>query len=281
MTTHKQELDYKETYTRAYRLRHPGYVKMRIFNAILSFVVIVVLIISGCSLVSYAMEDQRVTEWDNSDITSISNSVLLTETPSELWTVERGRGTPRYYPSEPVLTEAVVDETELVNIEVFDDSMLQDDTNVLTDKTSSNTQVAQRDTLTAEELEYVERVVEAEVTGTEYVWNNQYVNETEMLKSKIRVAQVFLNRVDNTSQFSNIKSLYDAVSYPGASSTVLSGRYLRVKVTDLTKEAVQIALDPNTEDMTDGALYFLADGATTCLYGDYLFTDAVGHSFFK
>lgn len=134
---------------------------------------------------------------------------------------------------------------------------------------------------TIDEMEFIYRVIEAEVTGTSYTWNGNHVGEDEMLMSKIRVCQVFLNRVKNTSKFSDITTLYEAVSQPGASSTIASGRYLRVTVTDLTKQAVEIALDPNTPDYTDGALFFLADGATYNKYGSYLFTDAVGHSFFK
>lgn len=141
--------------------------------------------------------------------------------------------------------------------------------------------VSSREILTEEQLEFVERVVEAEVTGTVYKWNGEHVDDDEMLKSKIRVVQVFLNRAEDTERFSKVTSLYEAISYPGASSTVRSGRYLDVEVTDLTREAVQIALDPNTEDLTDGALFFLSDGAKECKYGDYIFTDAVGHSFFK
>ena len=137
------------------------------------------------------------------------------------------------------------------------------------------------DDISMDEMEFIYRVIEAEVTGTSYTWNGNYVGEDEMLMSKVRVCQVFLNRVNNTSKFSDITTLYEAVSQPGASSTVASGRYLRVTVTDLTKQAVEIALDPNTPDYTDGALFFLADGATYNKYGSYLFTDAVGHSFFK
>ena len=136
-------------------------------------------------------------------------------------------------------------------------------------------------TLTAEQLEFIERVVEAEVTGTTYKYDGEHVNEEEMLKAKIRVCQVFLNRVYDTERFPHITNLYEAVSETNASSTVASGRYLRVEVTDLTKEAVQLALDPNTDDLTDGALFFLAGGETYNKYGDYIFTDAVGHSFFK
>lgn len=137
------------------------------------------------------------------------------------------------------------------------------------------------ETIPMDEMEFIYRVVEAEVTGTTYKWNGNYVDENEMLLSKIRVVQVFLNRVNDTSRFSDINSLYDAVSYPGASSTVASGRYLEVTVTDMTKQAVEIALNPDTPDYTDGALFFLANGATYNKYGEYLFTDAVGHSFFK
>lgn len=161
--------------------------------------------------------------------------------------------------------------------------LVADEINETEDITDANIETLSNDAYiyTDEQMEFIERVVEAEVTGTTYRYDGKNVDEEEMLLAKIRVCQVFLNRVYDTERFSHITNLYESVTYPGASSTVGSGRYLKVTVTDLTKEAVQIALDPNTEDLTDGALFFLANGATYNKYGDYLFTDAVGHSFFK
>lgn len=161
--------------------------------------------------------------------------------------------------------------------------LVADEINETEDITDANIETLSSDAYiyTDEQMEFIERVVEAEVTGTTYRYAGKDVDEEEMLLAKIRVCQVFLNRVYDTERFSHITNLYESVTYPGASSTVGSGRYLKVTVTDLTKEAVQIALDPDTDDLTDGALFFLANGATYNKYGDYLFTDAVGHSFFK
>lgn len=134
--------------------------------------------------------------------------------------------------------------------------------------------------MTDEEEEIFLRVVEAEVTGTSYRYNGQTVNEDEMLLSKIRVAQVFLNRVFDDTKFSDITTLKDALLQENASSTFKDGRYYTVEVTDLTKEAVRLAMLQSTEDYSKGALFF-SSGSVGCKYGEYIFTDAVGHSFFK
>lgn len=131
-----------------------------------------------------------------------------------------------------------------------------------------------------ETYEVLLRVVEAEVTGSGYRYKGNNVSEEEMLLSKIRVAQVFMNRVEDESKFSRITNLYDALTEKGATSTLLNGRYYEVTVCDLTKEAIRLALLKDTPDYTDGALFFNSC-STTIKYGDYLFTDNVGHHFFK
>lgn len=124
------------------------------------------------------------------------------------------------------------------------------------------------------------RVVEAEITGESYKYKGNLVSYDELLKSKIRVAQVFMNRVENTTSFKYTETLYEALTEKGASSTFLDGRYYEVKITDITKEAVRLALLKDTPDYTDGALFF-SSGTTSCKYGDLLFVDSVGHAFFK
>lgn len=163
----------------------------------------------------------------------------------------------------------------------FSENILDEDPTEITEDSSLEYVSSSDADVTIDELEFIYRVVEAEVTGTSYRYGGQYVNGDEMLLAKLRVAQVFLNRVKDSSRFPHITTLYEAVSEENASSTVASGRYLQVEVTDLTRQAVEMAMDPNQEDLTDGALFFLAGGATENKYGEYLFTDAVGHSFFK
>ena len=114
------------------------------------------------------------------------------------------------------------------------------------------------------------QIVEAEVTG-DFI-NNPYVSYEDGLLSKVRVAQVILNR-----DFPN--NILDVIYQKEAFSPVADGRMWSVTVTDTTREAINIALSPDTEDYTYGALYFRSD-STSCDYGYWLMTDPVGHSFF-
>lgn len=134
--------------------------------------------------------------------------------------------------------------------------------------------------ITDDEYQILLRVVEAEVTGETFRYNGVDVSKEDLLKAKVRVAQVFLNRVEDTNKFSEDKSLKDALLRPGATSTMIDGRYYEVTVTNLTREAVEVALLNETEDYTDNALFF-SSGTKYCAYGKYLFTDEVGHSFFR
>lgn len=134
--------------------------------------------------------------------------------------------------------------------------------------------------LSDEERNILERVVEAEV-GSSFSYKGEKVSEEEILKSKIRVAQVFYNRVEDESKFSCIGNMKESLLYPGATSTIGNGSYYRVKVTELTKEAVELALLETTEDYSQGALFFHSGSSTSSPYGNYLFTDSVGHKFFK
>lgn len=129
-------------------------------------------------------------------------------------------------------------------------------------------------------LEVLTRVVEAEVTGSSYRKNGEELSYDELLKSKIRVAQVYMNRVEDQDSFAFIDDLYESLTYKNASSTFNDGRYYTVEITDITREAVRLSLLSSTPDYTDGALYF-ASGTTTCKYGELLFVDDVGHAFFK
>lgn len=127
--------------------------------------------------------------------------------------------------------------------------------------------------------EILTRVVEAEVTGSKFNYKGHNLTYDELLVSKIRVAQVFMNRVEDNKSFRSIDSLYEALTDRNASATFVDGRYHSVNVTDITREAVELALQKSTPDYTNGALFFTS--GSTCAYGNYLFTDAVGHSFFK
>ena len=134
--------------------------------------------------------------------------------------------------------------------------------------------------LTEEERSILERVVEAEVASS-FVYKGREVSEDEILKSKIRVAQVFYNRVKDEKKFSSIANMKESLLLPGATSTIGNGSYYKVKVTDLTKEAVELAFRDSTEDYTNGALFFHSGTDVSSPYGTFLFTDSVGHKFFK
>lgn len=129
-------------------------------------------------------------------------------------------------------------------------------------------------------LAVLTRVVEAEVTGETASYKGKEVSYEELLISKIRVAQVFMNRVEDQNSFKTTTDLYTALTAKNASSTFGDGRYYTVEITDITREAVRLALLADTPDYTAGALYF-SSGTTSNKYGELLFVDAVGHAFFK
>jgi len=125
------------------------------------------------------------------------------------------------------------------------------------------------------------KIVEAEVTGDDIKYNGKKVSKDDILLSKVRVAQVFMNRVDsNNEDFKKITTLRESITQKGATSTLIDGRAWDVEVNDFTREAVNIALLASTPDYTDGALFFKS-GSDYCRWGDYMFTDPVGHHFFK
>ena len=117
------------------------------------------------------------------------------------------------------------------------------------------------------------RVVEAEVTG-DYPFGVSY---EEAFKSKLRVAQVILNRVESP-HFPD--TVHDVIFQKNAFTPLLDGRYWEVDISQVTIDACRAALLASTEDTTFGCEFF-SSGTKTCKYGSYVFTDAVGHSFFK
>lgn len=84
------------------------------------------------------------------------------------------------------------------------------------------------------------RIVEAEATG-------------EDVNGKMLVANVVLNRVNNSSFPDNVE---DVVFAPGQFSPIKDGRYYSVSITDTTRQAVERVL--NGEDASRGALYFMS-----------------------
>ena len=117
------------------------------------------------------------------------------------------------------------------------------------------------------------RVVEAEVTGS----NPFGVGYEEAFRSKLRVAQVILNRVES-DHFPD--TVHDVIFQKNAFTPLLDGRYYEVEISQVTIEACLAALLKTTPDLTKGCEFF-SSGTKECLYGSYKFTDSVGHSFFK
>lgn len=124
-------------------------------------------------------------------------------------------------------------------------------------------------TLTKEEMEIMERIVEAEATD-------------EDIYGKVLVANVVLNRVLCSGFPNTVKKV---VFQKGQFSPIRDGRYYSVKVTSSTKEAVKRALAG--EDYSDGALFFFARKKTTVKKASW-FDNSLqrlfrygGHEFFK
>jgi len=93
--------------------------------------------------------------------------------------------------------------------------------------------------LTEEEIEIFERIVEAEVGGTNY-------------EGKLAVANVILNRVQS-SRFPN--TLKEVVFANRQFSPISDGRYYTVKVSETTKQVVQDALN-GSRIIGEDAYYF-------------------------
>jgi len=127
--------------------------------------------------------------------------------------------------------------------------------------------------ITEEEVDMLERIVEAEATG-------------EDMTGKILVANVVLNRMADEDFPDTIEEvIFQKVEGDYQFSPVTDERYWSVKVTDKTKVAVQKALQG--EDYSEGALYFIARKRTKSSSAkwfdqhlDWLFEHG-GHEFYK
>ena len=120
------------------------------------------------------------------------------------------------------------------------------------------------DAFSMSEIETLYRIVEAEVTGGDFI-------------SKVNVANVVLNRVKN-EQFPNTISKVVFQEYQF--SPVIDGRFYSVEISESTILAIEYAY--MFEDTTNGALYFESgNNFVHMAYADYLFTDNVGHHFYK
>ena len=92
------------------------------------------------------------------------------------------------------------------------------------------------------------------------------------------VVYVILNRV-KSEQFPN--TVKGVVYQKNQFSPVLTGSINRVQVTDFVRECVDEAVaDYEKSNKARNALYF-SSGRVTFSWATYIFTDSVGHKFFK
>lgn len=186
-----------------------------------------------------------------------------------------------YEESMKIENETMTDELPHIVIEPFPESFPED--HIFTTETVEEIveEVIEEPSYTyimdlnEKEREILERIVEAEVTGNENGFKN--VSRQEVLESKIRVAQVVLERVQSNEFPSTVeKVVFQKTQF----SPIGDGRYWKVNICDLTKEAVELALRSDTPKYSKGALFFTR-GKKCGARASYLFTDPVGHSFFK
>lgn len=113
---------------------------------------------------------------------------------------------------------------------------------------------------TEEDINYLGRCVETECSGQSFA-------------SKVRVANVILNRVNNEnfpSTPTNVVTQHKQFSYKKSLNSVTAETWL----------AIEFAYE--IKDLTDGALYFHSIKERTYFYGKkYLFTDEAGHKFYS
>ena len=122
------------------------------------------------------------------------------------------------------------------------------------------------DYFNADELELSFKIVETEVRGE------------ENFNEKVNVANVIFNRIKHEDFPVDLTEVL--TEYPQFSS-YLTGAYKNMEVTETTRLACEYAFQ--FPDTTYGALYF--DSTNGHSWADrnreYIFTDAVGHSFYR
>lgn len=155
--------------------------------------------------------------------------------------------------------------------EIFKDVESEKTISSFSTNNTSNASIAT--SATKEEVEMLERIVEAEATG-------------EDMKGKILVANVIFNRMEDEEFPDTIEDvIFQKVGDKHQFSPIRDKRYWKVKVTSETKDAVSRALDG--EDYSQGALYFMARKrarkSSTKWFDnnlDWLFKHG-GHEFYK
>ena len=115
------------------------------------------------------------------------------------------------------------------------------------------------DLYSAEDIEYLEKCVETETFGGTFL-------------AKVNVANVIMNRAMDDERFPS--TLKDVVTAPG------QFKYSKSTIDPLTVAACEYAAI--NSDTTNGALYFHSGSKTdTFNEATYIFTDEVGHHFYR
>ena len=161
--------------------------------------------------------------------------------------------------------------TYMEHAEIFQDN--EKEKTITSFSASGTAKTLSATNITKEEIEMLERIVEAEATG-------------EDIKGKILVANVIFNRIEDEEFPDTIEEvIFQKVGDEYQFSPIRDKRYWKVKVTSETKDAVSRALDG--EDYSQGALYFMsrkrARKSSTKWFDnnlDWLFKHG-GHEFYK
>lgn len=120
------------------------------------------------------------------------------------------------------------------------------------------------DVYSNDEIEILQRIVEAEATGQD-------------IECKINVANVIFNRVESDS-FPN--TIEEVVFQKSQFSPISDGRYYSVKITKDTIKACKKAF--LEKDTTNGALYFdVCKNSWASRNKTFIMKDSSGHSFYK
>lgn len=129
------------------------------------------------------------------------------------------------------------------------------------------------------EKEILCRITEAEVTGGRG-GNIYHLSDEEFKFSKFRVARVILNRMK--SQRFKTSTVESTVFAKNQFSPTFDGRYYTVKITDLTREAVDMALDASIPDDIPGGTFFCSGKSDhTSDKIELIRIDGVGHKFYR
>lgn len=165
------------------------------------------------------------------------------------------------YEYQPLSIRNIEEEVSLINARMMPESTIESQNSEIEEvaPTHDIDLIYSTITMSDEEFELFCRVVETEVRGDTYY------------EEKMHVAQVIANRVLDP-RFPN--TLKGVLTSPKQFSSVYKG-----EITETTKQVVRDVLYTGY-DTTDGALYFCS-GDVYFNNLDFIFTDGVGHRFYK